>query len=360
MPPMDRGESNLTALELCAGAGGQALGLDKAGFEHLALVEIDHHCCSTLRAVRRWKALVRETDLRDFRAVRYEGVSLVAGGVPCPPFSRAGKRLGEQDDRDMFPEALRIVEECSPRAVMIENVRNLLGDPGFAAYRESVLERLDQLGYVADWQIKEARDFGVPQLRPRAILLAFRKDTGIRFGAGNGVSQDLVFGWPEGQRTTKTVGSVLRGEMSRNGWKNAKEWALAADGIAPTLVGGSKKHGGADLGPTQAKKQWRERLKVDALGVADEPPGPEFEGHPRLTVPMAALLQGFPAKWPFQGGKTAAYRQVGNAFPPPVAEAIGLAIADALARAEARGSSAAEQHSGDGPPQLPLEDRIAA
>jgi DNA (cytosine-5)-methyltransferase 1 len=122
--------------------------------------------------------------------------------------------------------------------------------------------------------------------------------------------------------------------MKRNGWEGAAEWASRADDIAPTLVGGSKKHGGADLGPTQAKKHWRDRLGVDALGLADEPPPPGFVGHPRLTVPMAALLQGFPARWPFQGGKTAAYRQVGNAFPPPVAQAVGRAIIEALSAAD--------------------------
>ena len=106
-------------------------------------------------------------------------------------------------------------------------------------------------------------------------------------------------------------------------------WANGADRIAPTLVGGSKKHGGPDLGPTQAKRQWA-RLGVDGLGIADSRPGPDWEGMPRLTVRMAAMLQGFPANWPFAGGKTAAYRQVGNAFPPPVAEAVATAIEAAL------------------------------
>ncbi len=322
--------SPLAALELCAGAGGQALGLERAGFRHVALVENDHHACETLRAVRRWKHVVRETDLQDFRAVRYSGVDLVAGGVPCPPFSRAGRRLGKQDERDLFPEALRVVAECLPRAVMIENVRNLLR-PEFADYRTSVLGELDRLGYVADWQLLESCNFDVPQLRPRAVLVAFRGDLNVTFRADvepvHGVTQ---FIWPTPRRTLKTVGTVLRNEMKRNGWEGAAEWASRADDIAPTLVGGSKKHGGADLGPTQAKKQWRDRLGVDALGLADEPPGPGFVGRPRLTVPMAALLQGFPASWPFQGGKTAAYRQVGNAFPPPVAEAVGRAIIRAL------------------------------
>jgi DNA (cytosine-5)-methyltransferase 1 len=327
-------KTSLTALELCAGAGGQALGLDRAGFAHLGLVENDHHACETLRSIRRWKHAVRETDLQDFRAVRYKNVDLVAGGVPCPPFSRAGRRLGNQDERDLFPEALRIVAECSPRAVMIENVRNLLG-PEFADNRVAVLDELGNLGYVADWQLLESCNYDVPQLRPRAVLVAFRRDLNVDFGVGvDSIAGVTRFVWPAGHRTSKTVGAVLRNEMKRNEWEGAADWASRADDIAPTLVGGSKKHGGADLGPTQAKKHWRDRLGVDALGLADEPPRPGFVGHPRLTVPMAAMLQGFPASWPFQGGKTAAYRQVGNAFPPPVAEAVGRAIIEALSAAD--------------------------
>jgi len=93
----------------------------------------------------------------------------------------------------------------------------------------------------------------------------------------------------------------------------------------------SKKHGGPDLGPTRAKQAWA-GLGVDGHGIADEPPSSHFDGMPRLTVEMVALLQGFPAYWTFSGGKTTAYRQVGNAFPPPVACAVGRKIYACLAR----------------------------
>lgn len=115
--------------------------------------------------------------------------------------------------------------------------------------------------------------------------------------------------------------------MSENGWKGVDEWLKSAEGIAPTIVGGSKKHGGADLGPTRAKQAWQ---RVDGSGIVDEAPGPEFIGNPRLTVKMVALIQGFPLGWDFVGKKTPAYRQVGNAFPPPVAKALGVAIKNAL------------------------------
>ena len=103
-----------------------------------------------------------------------------------------------------------------------------------------------------------------------------------------------------------------------------------ASEIAPTLVGGSKKHGGPDLGPTRAKKAWA-TLGVDGMGIADDAPTPEFFGMPRLTVRMAARIQGFPDDWQFAGGKTAAYRQIGNAFPPPVAHAVATQVRRCLA-----------------------------
>ena len=117
--------------------------------------------------------------------------------------------------------------------------------------------------------------------------------------------------------------------MQADGWHGAEQWRKHACEIAPTLVGGSKKHGGPDLGPTRAKKAWA-AIGVDGMGIANEAPQPDFIGMPRLTVRMAARIQGFPDHWQFSGKKTAAYRQIGNAFPPPVACAVGEQIRLAL------------------------------
>src|SRR5688500_839303 len=112
----------LTVLEICAGAGGQSLGLDWAGFEHVAAVDNDFDACTTLKLNRPYWDVVHD-DVANVDGAEYEGVDLLAGGVPCPPFSIAGKQLGRDDERDLFPQALRLVRATNPRAVLLENVK---------------------------------------------------------------------------------------------------------------------------------------------------------------------------------------------------------------------------------------------
>ena len=306
-----------TCVEICAGAGGQALGLEGAGFEPLALVEIDTHACSTLRLNRpNWNVV--EGDITQFSGYSFKGADLLAGGVPCPPFSKAGKQLGKNDERDLFPEAIRLVSEIKPKAVMLENVRGFL-DSVFEEYREDLKTKLRNLGYRTEWRLLNSSDFGVSQLRPRVVIVALQDELWDHFS------------WPTPERESPpTVGQLLGQEMGSYGWPHANEWSELANQIAPTIVGGSKKHGGPDLGPTRAKRAWA-ALSVDGKGVANEPPNQDFEGMPKLTVPMVARLQGFPPEWKFFGKKTPAYRQVGNAFPPPVAKAVASQIYQAIA-----------------------------
>ncbi|WP_455362237.1 DNA cytosine methyltransferase [Streptomyces sp. SYSU K21746] len=358
---MSASDDTLTSIEICAGAGGQAIGLHAAGFRHLALVEIDAHAAATLernieeRPGWQWEnehCDVHLMDVKQFnpvihlkkyetaagRKVKVDGegeveLDLLAGGVPCPPFSHAGKQLGRDDERDLFPAMLDLVERLSPKAVMIENVRGILEpDHKFLYYRNHIKNRLRKAGYViCGWNVLQAQDYGVPQLRPRAILVAIRED------------QYRGFTWPEPQNSVTTVARALGPSMEArfgadvDGFKRWEE--KASRGVAPTLVGGSKKHGGADLGPTRAKKAWQ-LLGVDGMGVANDPDrmvdkdrdlGNLTRG-PKLTVGQAAIIQGFPEDWEFVGGKTARYRQVGNAFPPPVAAAVGEKIKEALLR----------------------------
>lgn len=303
----------LTSLEICAGAGGQALGLAMAGFVHVALVEYEADYCATLKRNRpEWNVICK--DVREFSGIPYQGkIDLLAGGVPCPPFSKAGKQLGSEDERDLFPEAIRLIKEIQPRAVMLENVRGLL-DPKFAEYRTSILQQITDLGYRVQIKLLNASDYGVPQLRPRVIIVGIRNN------------ENEEFHYPEEHsEKIKTVGETLQDLMKANGWQGAAKWAREAKGIAPTVVGGSKKHGGPDLGPVRARKAW-ELLGVDGLGVANEAPAKDFEGMPRLTPRMIARIQGFPDTWDFGNKKTQACRMIGNAFPPPVAQAVGEEI----------------------------------
>ncbi|MFD8107181.1 DNA cytosine methyltransferase [Streptomyces microflavus] len=356
-------ERKFTSVEICAGAGGQALGLHEALFRHLALIEIDPHAVETLRANvegnEAWEGcLVKQADLTELapKGLRLElglepgELDLLAGGVPCPPFSVAGKQLGRDDERDLFPIMLNLVEELEPKAVMIENVRGLL-EPRekFQGYREELLERLESMGYgKCYWEVLEAKNYGVPQLRPRAILVAL-KTAYLPFFAQTK---------PE-KLPVRTVGEALESTMAKRfaevddprAEEVLKEWRKkASKGVAPTLVGGSKKHGGADLGPTRAKKAWA-ALGVCGLGVANDAEEMKSQNSydrdlfaaagPKLTVEQAAIIQGFPPTWKFKGRKTAAYRQVGNAFPPPVAQAVGEQIIAALKAGKAAGVVAA-------------------
>ncbi|WP_406268384.1 DNA cytosine methyltransferase [Streptomyces sp. NBC_00191] len=389
-------ESEFTSIEICAGAGGQAIGLHQAGFRHLALVEIDPHAAATLRAnvgtheAWSWEKehcdVLPPTDVKEFdtakhleksgELLRREGLDLLAGGVPCPPFSHAGRQLGKDDERDLFPRMLELVGDLNPRAVMIENVRGIM-DPKFSDYRDWIAAQLQGgkyrgedgheayapgLGYtVCKWDVLEASNFGVPQLRPRAILVAIRND----------VLKDLKYEWPTPTHEDPVSVAValepsmykryepyfegLLAERARDAYEKWLQAATKRDaelkgkggGIAPTLVGGSKKHGGADLGPSRAKAAWK-LLGVSGLGVANDAETCEKKGTegrdllgddgPMLTVRQAAILQGFPEEWEFTGGKTAQYRQVGNAFPPPVAAAVGRSIIDVLKAARERDS----------------------
>jgi DNA (cytosine-5)-methyltransferase 1 len=272
----------------------------------------------------KWNVI--QGDVRAFGPERHlvgQRIDLLAGGVPCPPFSVAGRQLGSDDERDLFPAMLDLAEQIDPSALMIENVRGLLQDR-FSGYRAEILQRLKEIGFVpVMWQVLKASEFGVPQLRPRSVLVALKPEYAAHFTP------------PAPRPGTVTVAAALAESMKARGLEGAdfETWAAKADCVAPTLVGGSKKHGGADLGPTRARAQW-ERMGIDGRSVAEDGEPATLEGPagrgPRLTVSQAALIQGFPAGWEFAGRKTARYRAIGNAFPPPVAHAVAERIREAL------------------------------
>ncbi|NBE53316.1 DNA cytosine methyltransferase [Streptomyces boluensis] len=334
-----KGSEPLEVVEICAGAGGQTLGLERAGFRHRLAVELDRHAAATLKhnlveflgySAEEADDTVRIGDVADSEVLdpkECDNLDLLAGGVPCPPFSIAGKQLGTADERDLFAWAVELCGKTQPKALLLENVRGLSANR-FAGYRQAVLDRLHDHGYVAEWKLLQANQFGVSQLRPRFVLVALQPQYA------------RYFTWPEPQsEEPKSVGELLRDLMGSNGWEpeQVEEWVKKADAIAPTIVGGSKRHGGADLGPTRAKRAWAE-LGVDAMGVRDAPPEKGWrpaEGAPgpKLTTAMVARIQGWgdeDFRWEFPGRKTAVYRQIGNAFPPPVAKALGDSIRNAI------------------------------
>ncbi|MEU6184773.1 DNA (cytosine-5-)-methyltransferase [Nocardia sp. NPDC047038] len=338
--------TELRVIEICAGAGGQALGLERAGFAHELAIELDDTAVKTLRMNRpEWD--IRQGDVADTSVwdpadyaptPQKYAIDLLAGGVPCPPFSVAGKQLGAKDERDLFAWAVEQVGIMRPRALLLENVRGL-AMPRFAGYRQHVLDRLHDFGYSAVWKEIQASDYGVPQLRPRFVLIAMEHHC-LKF-----------FEWPEENPNKPKVGATLREMMKcKNVFEDddtLEKWVKLADKVAPTIVGGSKKHGGADLGPTRAKLAWKE-MGIDGYGLHDDDKPYSRNDRsitaigPKLTPEMVARLQGWndgEFSWKFEGRKTAKYRQIGNAFPPPVAKALGLAIAKALKKSKGKSAT---------------------
>lgn len=319
------------SLDICAGAGGQALGLEQAGFDPVLLLDNDPHACASLFLNRpQWD--IAETDLRDFVGHEYPqvlNVDLLAGGLPRIPYSVAGQQRQATSERDdLLKATVWLATEVQPRAIMLENVPHLVKSPKFTELRDFVEEELKPCGYVCTWHILDAQDFGVPQRREHGVLVAMRPEDMDHFS------------WPSATAEASTVGEVLGPSMASLGWQEAHRWSLLANEVAPTIVGGSKDRGGADLGPTRTKKIWA-RLGVNGASIGDDVPAQDFvmrqgegtHGHrglPKLTVDQVALLQGFPSDWQFAGRKTARYRQVGQAFPPPLVAALGESIRAAL------------------------------
>ncbi|MEU7424168.1 DNA cytosine methyltransferase [Streptomyces sp. NPDC040750] len=319
----------LTSLEVCAGAGGLALGLEEAGFDPVLLLDNRSVACETLRANRPgWD--VRETDLADFDPVddrQVYDVQLLSGGLPRVKSPAANARTrGDDAELAVLRAAVDLVYGVQPCAILLENVPDLIKKAEYQPIRTFVEEELDHLGYGVRWHVLNAKDFGVPQTREVGFLVAFKDGLIDRFE------------WPEPDPDPPpTVGETLRESMAARGWPDAARWAAQAHVVAPTVVGGSWDRGGADLGPTGAKRKW-ERIGVDGVTVADRVPGAEFRWDPAagrsgrvpLTVEQVALIQGFPPRWRIAGRKTARFRQVGNATPPPLARAVGEAIASTL------------------------------
>lgn len=309
-------------LEICAGAGGQAIGLHAAGFRHAALVEVNEDAAATIEANQPDWTVIQE-DIRAVDLDRYKGIDLLAGGVPCQPFSSSGEQLGEDDERDLFPDALKLIRKLKPKAIMLENVTGLFHTPN-SLYRLKILSDLSRSGYDAEWRIVKGVDFGLCQKRQRAILVGFKRGIMHRFR------------WPQALKATApTVGETLRDLMGANGWAGVEAWVRKANDYAPTLIGGSQKKRGIDLAQQKSRESWT-KIGVNPNGKADSAPGPDtpLDHLPKLTLRMMARIQDFPDDWHFRGSELQQFHQIANAFPPRMARAVGYSILRALSGSE--------------------------
>jgi DNA (cytosine-5)-methyltransferase 1 len=286
------------------------------------LIDNDENSCRTIVQNRsRWD--IRCEDVLDFDPAEHKqvyDVDLLSGGLPRVKSMATVKRPGSDVERRLLRAAIWLLSAVRPRALLLENVPDLVSSPAFAADRSWIEEHLEHEGYRASWRVLNAADFGVPQFRKQGFLVAVG---GPNFEA---------FSWPvPSGAAAPTVGEVLGDSMAGGGWPGAGAWRERADRPAPALVGGSANRGGADLGPTGSKRAWAQ-LGVNGGSLGDDVPGVDFppDGMPKLNVRQAARIQSIPDCWSFHGRKTSVYRQIGHASPPPVTEAVGRSIALAL------------------------------
>lgn len=328
-PPSPR--NSLKAIELCAGGGGMALGLERAGFHHVALVEFDKHAAKTLRHNRPdWNVV--EGDIRqiDFRQYRDMDIDLIGGGLPCQPYSIEGEALGKDDPRDLFPDSVRVVNEVRPRAFMFENVSGLL-HAKHADHVATILRGYRRAGYHTEIHRMQAADYGIAQTRSRILVIGLRSDVADSFR--------MPPAFP-GRRAN--IGDVLLDLMAANGWEGAHEWArqrreqpvfdrtgnIVAYGAQASTVVTSRGKRRLNGAASQIARGF------DTTGLPDRAPTAleaAVDGFlPQLTLKMRARLQGFPDNWTFCGGIQATVHQIGNAVPPRMAMAAGLALFSAL------------------------------
>ena len=332
----------MKSIELFAGAGGLALGLEQAGFEHIGLVEFNKDAADTLKINRpHWKilcediAIVAERNLEEeFEIKKYE-LDLLSGGAPCQSFSYAGKRLGLQDVRGtMFYHYATFLHQLQPKMFLFENVRGLLTHDAGKTY-ETILNIFKDEGYTTDHKVLNAWDYGCPQKRERLITIGIRND----------LVDKCIFRFP----TEHNYKPVLRDiELDTN--PNASECARYSEYKASIFAlvppGGYWK----DIDPSIAKEYMKtcwemgggrtgilRRIGLDepSLTVLTNPGMKQTDRcHPLEVRPFSyrenARIQTFPDTWEFSGKLNEKYKQVGNAVPVNLAKEIGLEIKNAL------------------------------
>lgn len=331
----------LSSIELFAGAGGLALGLEQAGFDNILLNEKDKWACQTLRNNRPdWRVLEAPIENVDFNVYR-DKIDLVTGGFPCQAFSYAGSKGGFEDTRGtLFFEFARAVQEIRPKIMVGENVRGLLNhDKGRTL--ATIKQVIDDIGYaLIEPKVLHAKYYQVPQKRERLILVAIRKD----------LINDINFDWPEPEEYAYTLADGLKKGMLYDsdvpfseGQKYPEKKKAVLDLVPP---GGYWRDLPEEIAKSYMKKSYylgggktgmARRLAWDApsLTLTCSPAQNQTERcHPDETRPLTvreyARIQTFPDSWKFAGSTSQQYKQIGNAVPVNLAKALGLSLFRAL------------------------------
>jgi DNA (cytosine-5)-methyltransferase 1 len=328
-------ENHYTVLELFAGAGGLAIGLEKAGIECIALNEIDKWACQTLRKNRpNWNVL--EGDIKNFDFSKYNNkADIVTGGFPCQAFSYAGKKLGLADARGtLFYEFARVVKEVNPLICIGENVRGLLSHENGKTL-EGMISILDEIGYnVVPIQVLKAVNYNVPQKRERLILVGIRKDISSKYeypkpnhqifnlidALKKGKLYDCDVPFSDGAKYPKSKKNILDLVPQKGYWRD-----LPID-LQKEYMGGSFYLGGGKTGMAR-RISWNE----PCLTLMCSPSQNQTERcHPEETRPFTvreyARIQTFPDNWEFQGSMAQQYKQIGNAVQVNLGREIGYSI----------------------------------
>lgn len=390
----------MRSVELFAGAGGLAIGMSNAGFNHAAVIEWDHDACETfrqnqrhhMRSVEQWPLF--EGDVRKFDyATIGKDVIVVSGGPPCQPFSLGGKHRGYLDERDMFPEAVRAVRELRPKAFIFENVKGLLRET-FADYFEYIHLQLTHPGftrragegwrehrvrlerhhtsrqtrseYNVVFRLLNAANYGVPQRRERVFLVGFRSDLGVHWSFPDETNSEdtlLRSQWITGEYwDLHKIAKRLRPTLSgRHAIRVEKLRDLLMDGRHPWLTvrdalaglpdpekdprNGFANHvfnPGARAYPGHTGSPLDEPAKTLKAGDHGVPGGENMLAHVDgsvryFTAREAARLQTFPDDYKFRGPWTEAMRQLGNAVPVRLAETVASSVASTLLAMKGQG-----------------------
>lgn len=379
----------MKALELFAGAGGLALGISQAGFEHLGVVEWDKDACDSMREnarlghkhLRTWPILQEDVKRMNFASFG-EDIDLLAGGVPCQPWSMGGKHRGQTDDRNLFPEMVRAVRETKPKAVLVENVKGLLRQ-SFASYFEYItlylahpdivpkpsedwrqhlrrLERHHTSGFKSDleynvtFRLLNAADYGVPQKRERVFIIAFRADLRSEWSfpepshSAHALSHSKWISneyWERHKIPMRKRPQIHERERLRLAKgdlfsMNRKPWVSVRDALTDlpepvmrghsawhnhVLIPGARSYVGHTGSPLDEPAK---TLKAGDHGV----PGGEntlasADGSVRyFSIRESARLQTFPDDYFFPGSWTESMRQLGNAVPVGLSEILARRI----------------------------------